>query len=276
MSIVLCLSSQVARGYVGGTAARIALERMGHECWMLPTVILSNHPAHSRFSGEQVPVGRLRAMVEALEANGWLSDIDAMMSGYMPSAEHVALTASTVELVKQSNSNLTYLCDPILGDDPGGLYVDEEVANAVRDELIPLSQIATPNRFELEWLSGVSSKRAKTARGPAKALGPDAVLVTSLTGLEPKSLTNLLTCGKEAWQTSVPKRKNAPHGVGDLMAALFLGNLLNGLSEQDALGRATGSVEAALETSKGSDELRLAASMDWVDAEAWKVEGLGK
>jgi pyridoxine kinase len=215
-------------------------------------------------------------MVEALEANGWLSDIDAVMSGYMPSAEHVALTASTVELVKQSNSNLTYLCDPILGDDPGGLYVDEAVASAVRDELVPLSQIATPNRFELEWLSGVSSKRAKTARGPAKALGPDAVLVTSLTGLEPKSLTNLLTCGKEAWQTSVPKRKNAPHGVGDLMAALFLGHLLNGLSEQDALGRATGGVEAALEASKGADELRLAASEGWVDAGPWRVEGLGK
>lgn len=276
MSIVLCLTSQVARGYVGGTATRIALERMGHECWLLPTVILSNHPAHSRFAGEQVPVGRLRAMVEALEANGWLGDIDAVMTGYMPSAEHVAMAASTVELIKQSNSGLTYLCDPIFGDDPGGLYTDEEVASAIRDELIPLSQIATPNRFELEWLSGKSSKRAKTAKEPAKALGPDVVLVTSLTGKEPKTLTNLLTSGKETMQTSVAKRKNAPHGVGDLMAALFLGRQLNGLSAQDALGRATGSVEAALDASKKSDELRLAASADWVDAEPWAVEGVGK
>jgi pyridoxine kinase len=276
MSIVLCLSSQVARGYVGGTAARIALERMGHECWLLPTVILSNHPAHTRFAGEQVPAGRLRAMAEALEANGWLSDIDAVMTGYMPSAEHVALAASTVELVKQSNPDLTVLCDPILGDDPGGLYVDEAVAGAVRDELIPLASIATPNRFELEWLSGTSTRRVRTARGPAEALGAATVLVTSLTGNEPQTLTNLLTSGKEAWRTSVSKRKNAPHGVGDLMAALFLGALLNGVSERDALGRATGGVEVALDASKGSDELRLAASDEWAEAESWTIEGVEK
>jgi len=288
MSIVLCLSSQVARGYVGGNAARIALERMGHECWLLPTVILSNHPGHARFAGEQVPPGRLRAMVEVMEANGWLGDVDAVMTGYMPGVEHVALAADTVALVKQSNSELTYLCDPILGDDPGGLYIDEDVASAIRDELIPLSNIATPNRFELEWLSGKSAKRAKTATPQARALGPSCMLVTSLAGEDPKNLVNLLIGEKGASKaqatgrqksastTSVAKRKNAPHGVVDLMAALFLGALLNGVSEQDALARATGGVEAALEASKGADELQLATSSEWVGAEAWPVEGAGK
>lgn len=274
MSIVLCLSSQVARGYVGGTAARIALERMGHECWLLPTVILSNHPGHARFAGEQVPMGRLRAMIEALEANGWLGDIDAVMTGYMPSVEHVSLAASTVQQVRQSNPELIYLCDPVLGDDPGGLYVDEAVADAIRDELIPLASIAMPNRFELEWLSGKSAKRAKTAHGPAQALGPATVLVTSLTGTEPKTLDNLLVEKKGASIASVPKRKDVPHGVGDLMAALFLGVLLNGSAGKEALGRATAGVEAALGASKGADELRLVATTDWADAEAWPVEAM--
>lgn len=273
MSIILCLSSQVARGYVGGNTARIALERMGHECWLLPTVILSNHPGHIRFAGEQVPPGRLRAMVEALEANGWLGDVDAVMTGYMPGVEHVALAADTVALVKQSNSDLTYLCDPILGDDPGGLYIDEDVASAIRDELIPLSNIATPNRFELEWLSGKSAKRAKTATPQASALGPSSVLVTSLAGEDPKNLVNLLIGEKGVSTTSVAKRKNAPHGVGDLMAVLYLGSLLNGVSEADALACATGGVEAALDASKGADELCLATSTEWAEAGAWPVEG---
>ncbi len=273
MGTILCLSSQVARGYVGGSAARIALERMGHECWLLPTVILSNHPGHVRFAGEQVPPGRLRAMLEALEANGWLGDVDAVMTGYMPSAEHVALAASTVEMVKESNSDLTYLCDPILGDDPGGLYVDEAVASAIRDELIPLSQIATPNRFELEWLSGKSAKRTKTAMAPARALGPDMVLVTSLTGEDPKSLANLLVQGKGGLVTSVDKRKDVPHGPGDLMAALFLGGLLNGLGASEALGRATAGVEEALDESAKSDELKLVGSVEWAEADPWLVEG---
>lgn len=276
MSIVLCLSSQVARGYIGGTATRIALERMGHECWLLPTVILSNHPGHTRFAGEQVPPGRLRAMVEALEANGWLGDIDAVITGYMPSAEHVELAAQIVEQVKQANPDLTYLCDPILGDSPGGLYVDESVASAIRDELAPLAGIATPNSFELEWLSGKSTKRTETALGPAGELGPATMLVTSLKGGDPKAMVNLVTGEAGAWQGSVPKRKSAPHGVGDLCAALFLGATLNGLGPKDALGLATAGVEAALDASKNADELRLATDADWASADPWPVEPVTK
>ena len=274
MSTVLCLSSQVARGYVGGSAARIALERLGHECWLLPTVILSNHPGHARFAGEQVPSGRLRAMLEALEVNGWLADVDAVMTGYMPSLEHVSLAAGAIAKVKDAHGAACYLCDPILGDDPGGLYVDEAVAAAIRDELIPLADIATPNRFELEWLSGRKSRRATTALSSARELGPATMLVTSLTGKDPQSLVNLLTDGHSAWQTKIARRKGAPHGVGDLHAALFLGHLLNGSNPQEALGSATAGVEAALDACKGADEMRLASASQWVDAEAWPVEGV--
>lgn len=274
MSTVLCLSSQVARGYVGGAASRLALERMGHECWLLPTVILSNHPGHARFAGEQVPPGRLRAMLEAIEANGWLGDIDAVMTGYMPSAEHVTLAGTTIEKVRGVNPQAVHLCDPILGDDPGGLYVDEEVATALRDTLLPQADIATPNRFELEWLGATSCKRAKTAAGPARALPPATVLVTSLAGSDPQTMVNLLISDKETWLANVPRRKGAPHGVGDLMAALLLGHLLSGTAAKEALAFATGSVEVALAASEGADELRLAAEPEWLDAQAWPVEPL--
>ncbi len=45
------------------------------------------------------------------------------------------------------------LCDPVIGDH-GGLYVPEAVATAIRDRLMPLATLATPNRFELAWLTG--------------------------------------------------------------------------------------------------------------------------
>lgn len=274
MSTVLCFSSQVARGYVGGSATRIALERKGHECWLLPTVVLSNHPGHERFAGEQVPVGRLRAMFEALQANGWLEDVDAVLLGYMPSVEHVTFVAGAVEAVRKANADVLCLCDPILGDDPGGLYVDDEVAAAVRDEFLPIADIVTPNRFELEWLGGKSAKVVKTAKTLAGKLGPSTVLVTSLTGKDPQSLVNLLISEKEMSGTTVAKRKTAPHGVGDLMAALYLSHILSGASAADALGLATGGVEEALEESDGRDELCLCGPHSWAQADAWPVEKL--
>jgi pyridoxine kinase len=274
MSTVLCLTSQVARGYVGGTAARIALERLGHECWLLPTVVLSNHPGHPRFAGEQVPVGRLRAMLEALQANGWLGEVDAVMLGYMPSTEHVGFAVSALEAVRKEQPEAVCLCDPIIGDTPGGLYVEDDIAAAIRDEFIPVADIITPNRFELEWLGGKTAKLVKAAVKSARALGPARVLVTSVMGQDAQTLVNLLVEEKSAWMTNVTRRKGVPHGSGDLMAALYLGHLLKGAARDEALGRATGSVEEALDESEKSDELQLAAAPSWAEAESWSVEAV--
>ncbi len=272
MSTVLCLSSQVARGFVGGSAMRIALQRMRHDCWLLPTVILSNHPAHARFAGEQVPIGRLRAMLEALDANGWLEEVDAVIAGYMPSPEHVTFTAQAFEFVCNRNPEVLCVCDPILGDDPGGLYIDDESANAVREELVPKADIVTPNRFELEWLTGMKARRAKKALASAQSLAAPTVLVTSLTGEDVSSMVNLVVDDKTVAATTVPKRKHAPHGVGDLMSALLLGGILDGAGVSEALAAATGRVQAALELSDGSDELRLVTAPEWFEAEPWPVE----
>lgn len=275
MATILCLSSHVARGYVGGTASRAALERLGHETWLLPTVILSNHPGHPVFAGEQVPPGRLRAMIEALEANGWLGDIDAAILGYMPTSEHAALAARMIERITAAHPDARIVCDPILGDDLRGLYVDESAAAAIRDHLLPLAHLATPNRFELEWLAGESVDGAAQARAAAYGLGPAGVLATSVPDERPDHVANLLVAGESAWRTAVPARAGAPHGTGDVMTALYLGHCLNGVGEAEALGLATAGVEAALDAGGMADELHLAGTAKAGAAPApWPVERL--
>jgi pyridoxine kinase len=55
--------------------------------------------------------------------------------------------------------------------------------------------------------------------------------------------------------------ENAPNGLGDLLAALFLSRLLSGLDEERALQLTTASVYEVLARAvkRGSDELTLAA-----------------
>lgn len=272
MAIILCISSQTVRGYVGGSAARIALERLGHQVWLLPSVILSNHPGHALFAGEQVPTGRLGAMLDALDANGWLGDVDAVLTGYLPSPEHVALALRAAERVEAANAEAPLICDPILGDDPGGLYIDESAAAALRDQLLPRASLTTPNRFELAWLAGRKIENAEDARVAAESLAPAALLATSIPESDGR-LCNLLVQDGRAWRTTVPARDIVPHGTGDLITALYLGHRLGGADEPDALALATAGVEAALETSEGADELQLARDAGcWAAPEAWPVE----
>lgn len=53
----------------------------------------------------------------------------------------------------QTNPDLIYLCDPVLGDE-GKLYVPAELIPIFQEQLTPLAQIITPNQFELEKLTG--------------------------------------------------------------------------------------------------------------------------
>ena len=57
---------------------------------MLPTIVLSNHPGIARVAGKALEPALLADMTAALDANGWLGTFDAILSGYLPSAGHVA------------------------------------------------------------------------------------------------------------------------------------------------------------------------------------------
>jgi pyridoxine kinase len=272
---VLAISSQVARGHVGLSVIVPALQRLGHEVWALPTVLLSNHPGHRHAASARVEAVALQRMVDALEQNGWLGEVDALLTGYLPSVAHVAFAAETVARLRAMRQGLIYLCDPIIGDEPKGLYIDAEAAAAIRDALVRRADIATPNRFELSYLTGKEAGDLAWAAKASRALGVGSVLTTSLPGADEKERANLIVSREGAFVTRVPLRSNAPHGTGDLMSGLLLGYLLGECNMKQALAQATAVVDAVLAASEGADELRLASwAGSSVDVAPWPVETL--
>lgn len=259
MQRVMVISSMVARGHVGLSAIVPVLHGFACETVSLPTVLLSNHPGHARAAGQPVPVKQLEEMVEALDGNGWLRDVDAVLTGYFPTAAHVAFAASAVRQVQARNARVHVCCDPVLGDDPAGLYVPQQVAAAVQSLLLPLSRSITPNRFELEWLSGQPVQSPSDAVTAARALGLPLALVTSVPA-SPGELCNVAVTASEAWITSAPLRQGVPHGTGDALSAAFLAAQLSGLPVPESLATAAGSIEAIVAASLGRDELQLATS----------------
>lgn len=274
MARVLALSSQVVRGHVGLSAIVPALQRLGHEVWPLPSIILSNHAGHPHAAGMRVEPAVLEQMIDALERNGWLGEVDAVITGYLPSAEHARLAAAVVRRLRSERA-VTYLCDPVLGDEPKGIYIDPLAAAAVRDELIPLADVLTPNRFELGWLTGEAAHSFEELRESARGLTTEAVLVTSA-ARRGSMLDNLLIDENGVQQCSVPYHPAVPHGTGDFFAALVLGHQLNGATVAVAMARAAAGVEQAIRASAGRDELALVASQEaWaaampIELSAWE------
>jgi len=273
MRRLLVISSHVAYGAVGLAATIAPLQRAQIEVAALPTVVLSNHPGHAHFAGTKLEPALLEDMIAALDANGWLGTFDGIFSGYLPSAVHVAWAARVVERMRVLNPSVVYFCDPILGDDPAGLYIDLAAAEAIRDTLVPLADVVLPNRFELAWLSGIAVSSADDAVTAARALVCNRVCTTSIPN-GPTALADVLVSSGDVFACGVEKLESAPHGTGDLFAGFLASALMEGAADDVALGLAVGGVRHALDVSRGSDRLLL-SKMDWTNGiRAAQVERL--
>ena len=128
MAKVLSISSQVVYGHVGNSTAAFVLQRMGHEGSWLPTVLLSNRPGYKAIAAEPIDAAKLTAMLGAAWSNGWLAGVDAILTGYIPTAAHAALCERWIGAL---DGNGLYVCDPVIGDEPGGIYIRAEAALAI-------------------------------------------------------------------------------------------------------------------------------------------------
>jgi pyridoxine kinase len=288
MAVILSFSSQVVRGHVGNSAGGFAMQALGHEFWALPSVLLSSHPGHEHFGGARLGAKILRPIIEALDMGGLLSRVDALITGYLPTREHVFLAADLAQMVKAANPQAVYLLDPSMGEDarpgrPEGLFIDNRAAELQRTELMPRADFITPNRFELEWLAMRPVLDEASVLEAIAALGaPGRVLASSIPA-GGDNIANMLAgaggaagAGGEAVCSKVEKLLEMPQGTGDLLAAFFLAALLDGLAEKEALGLATARLDIICRASAGLDEPALIPTMaQWRKAEPLAVEAAG-
>ncbi|MBX4869171.1 MULTISPECIES: pyridoxal kinase PdxY [Rhizobium] len=257
---VIVISSHVVRGSVGNRAAVFALETLGHPVWALPTVVLPWHPGHGRSTRLTFAEADFDAAIDDLIRAPWIGEVRAVLSGYFGNAAQARSVARLIAALRQNNPELLYVCDPVMGD-LGGLYVPEATAEAIRDHLIPLASLATPNRYELAWLSGAALDDNSAIMEAALALGPSRMLVTSAVPMMAGGTGNLYLSGRHALLAEHRVVENPPNGLGDLLAAVFLSRLLSGLEDEKALQLATASVFEVLARAvkRGSNELMLAS-----------------
>ncbi len=237
---ILVITSQVVRGSIGGRGAVFALERLGYTVWFVPTILLPWQPELGKGTRIVASDEGFSQILNDLAASDGLKNVGAVISGYLGAPTQAAAIAELVAATRKANPNVLYVCDPVIGD-MGGLYVPEETAAAIRDTLIPLADISTPNAFELSWLTGLQADAETQTIASARALGPDRVLVTSAPALRRNSVSNLLVTPSDVIAAEHGLVPNAPHGTGDLISALFIARLLEGHGEEGSLKRAAAS-----------------------------------
>lgn len=257
MARVLAISSHVTHGNVGLNAAVPALQELGHEVWPLPTVLLASRPGLGTMARHVVPPAELAAMLAALEADGSWPQLDAVLTGYFPSTEAVVAAAEAISRIKLAKPDVTVMIDPIMGD-AGALYVPEPTARAIRDRLLSLATIATPNLFELGWLAQSPLDDRAAIETAAGRLGIPSLVVTSAE-VSADIIETLLVSSSRTVAFQSPRHADIPKGTGDVFAGLLLGNLLHGKDEETAIVSTLDLLDGVLTESEGRPVLRLSA-----------------
>ena len=256
MKIILSISSHVVAGRVGQGISTFAFERLGLAVFAVPSVLYPVTPAPRAPRGEAVPQEIFSLLLEGLEAHGAFEGLGALHIGYLRTREQVASVARVIALVRAKSTRAPVFLDPILGDEPGGLYVPKETADAIASELVPRADILTPNLFELGYLAGRVIVSESEAVAAARSLKAPLVVVTSAPSAAAESTTLLIT-PEGAHRLRTARFASAPHGTGDLLAALLLARLVKGETPLDALAAAISSVHRliGLAVAMGADYL---------------------
>jgi pyridoxine kinase len=256
---ILSVSSQVAYGPVGNTAAVPAMQAAGFTVLQIPTVILSNHPGLGKPTGVRLPAAEIQSMLDAIESLGALKNCVGVMTGYFAGADQVAVVAASISKMKTENSGLFVLVDPVLGDGDS-LYVSTDVANAIRDELLPLASCITPNRFELSWLTGEMITGKQDALRAASKLSCREILATSIP-LGADAIATLAINSGEFTESISGLRSAVPHGTGDFLAGLYLASRLNGYAPAQALNLSSAILDASIIRSEGQPWLDVIGAL---------------
>ncbi|CCG87214.1 pyridoxal kinase PdxY [Erwinia piriflorinigrans] len=270
MKNILSIQSHTVFGHAGNGAAEFPMRRLGANVWPLNTVQFSNHTQYGHWTGTVMPATHLTDIARGIGGIDRLKTCDAVLSGYLGSAEQGEAILEIVTMVKAANPDAWYFCDPVMGHPEKGCIVAPGVAEFHANASLPASDLIAPNLLELEMLSGQPVTSIDDAVAAARALivkGPKIVLVKHLAraGYRSDRFEMLLVTADEAWHIARPLIDfgvRQPVGVGDLTSGLLLVDLLHGLSLKQALEHITAAVyEVMLKTHQmGEYELQLVAA----------------
>ncbi|TQV79596.1 pyridoxal kinase PdxY [Denitrobaculum tricleocarpae] len=284
---ILSIQSHVCYGHVGNAAAVFPLQRLGFDVWPVHCLQFSNHLGYSDWSGEVFATEQVAEVLKGIERRGVFPDCEAVLSGYLGTAELGDAVLETVASVRQANPRALFLCDPVMGDEDTGVYVHPEIPDFMRFGALKSADIITPNLFELGILADREVYDRGTALAAARHLLNDnrtnlkIVMVTSIP-VQPVHATEardpererigiLVVTRQSAHLATTPKLDFGPlvKGTGDVIAALFLGRLLRnqgdaGQALQGAMSSLYGVLDETLR--RGTDELCLIAAQEKISA----------
>jgi hydroxymethylpyrimidine/phosphomethylpyrimidine kinase len=190
----------------------------------------------------EIPPEVVAAQIDAVVAD---IGADAVKTGMLASAPIIQVVAAKVREHRLPN----LVVDPVMVAKSGDPLLRQEAVTVLRDLLLPLATVVTPNLPEAEILVGRSLQDGDDVRRAAReivALGPRAVVMKGGHG-GGDVVVDVLFDGANFREYTAPRiDTSSTHGTGCTFASAIAAGLARGLSIEEAVAQAKEYVTAAL------------------------------
>lgn len=182
---------------------------------------------------------------------------DAIKIGMVPSAELMKIIAERLEFYKAEN----IIVDPVMVATSGSTLMQSQALSTLKERLLPIATLITPNIPEAEALSGsvINSKKDMTEAASYIAKKSNcSVLLKGGHSLHDAS-DLLYSNGKYRWFEGARINNPNTHGTGCTLSSAIASNLAKGYGLEEAIQLAkeyiSGALSAMLDLGKGSGPL---------------------
>ncbi len=193
----------------------------------------------------ELPVEAVRAQFRSVVDD---IGVQAVKTGMLASAELVETVAELIAGV-WVGGGVPVVVDPVGVSKHGDSLLAASAVSVLRDRLLPVATVVTPNLHEVAQLTGITVAREDEMSDAAKALqelGPDWVLVKG--GHLEGEAADLLRGpdGREYWYRAPRYDNRHTHGTGCTLASAIASHLALGLSVPDAVAASKAYVTGAI------------------------------
>ena len=192
----------------------------------------------------------------AMQIDSVFSDIrpDAVKIGMVSSGELIRVIAERLSYYKAEN----IVVDPVMISTSGSRLLDEDAVGALKELLLPMAAVATPNIPEAEVLSGICIRSSEDMVRAAEIISRQYGCAVLCKGGHRLNDANDLLYRDGGFCWFMGRRIDNPntHGTGCTLSSAIASGLARGYSLEQAVERAkeylSGALEAMLDLGSGS------------------------
>lgn len=182
---------------------------------------------------------------------------DAVKTGMVSNAELIGVIAERLSFYNAKN----IVVDPVMIATSGSRLISEEAVDVLKEKLLPMARVITPNIPEAEALSGMRIEQKSDMEKAAGLIGKAYGCAVLLKGGHSINDANdlLYENGEMTWFAGVRIDNPNTHGTGCTLSSAIASNLAKGYDLKQSVQLAkeyiSGALSAMLDLGKGSGPL---------------------